>query len=87
MPGGRIPEEPKVAEAVQVADRQLAIVCGRTPLFRSAEAFQKGPWMVLVAGLLFTVLLSFYLARIRENIRSARPWSSNSWNARSCSGR
>ncbi len=63
------PEEPKVAESVHMADRQLAIVCGRTPLFRSAEAFQKGPWMVLVAGLLFTVLLSFYLARIRENIR------------------
>ncbi|MGB5409149.1 MAG: CHASE domain-containing protein [Thiogranum sp.] len=63
------PEEPTVTERVQVADRQLAIVCGRTELFRSAEAFQEGPWMVLVAGLLFTVLLSFYLARIRENNR------------------
>ena len=61
--------EQKVAERVQVADRQLAIVCGRTELFRSAEAFQQGPWMVLIAGLLFTVLLSFYLARIRENNR------------------
>ena len=63
------PEEPRSAERVQVADRKLAIICGRTDLFRSAEAFQKGPWMVLVAGLLFTVLLSFYLARIRENNR------------------
>lgn len=62
-------EEPKVVERVQVADRQLAIVCGRTNLFRSAEAFQEGPWIVLIAGLLFTVLLSFYLTRIRENIR------------------
>ncbi|QYZ67426.1 MAG: PAS domain S-box protein [Gammaproteobacteria bacterium (ex Lamellibrachia satsuma)] len=62
-------EEPKFAERVQVADRQLAIVCGRTNLFRSAEAFQEGPWMVLIAGLLFTLLMSFYLARIRENIR------------------
>ncbi len=61
--------EPKVTERVQVADRQLAIVCGRTDMFRSAEAFQEGPWMVLLAGLLFTVLLSFYLARIRENIQ------------------
>ena len=61
--------ESKVAERVRVADRQLAIVCGRTVLFRSAEAFQQGPWMVLAAGLLFTVLLSFYLARIRENNR------------------
>ncbi|MBL3527176.1 MAG: CHASE domain-containing protein [gamma proteobacterium endosymbiont of Lamellibrachia anaximandri] len=62
-------EETKVAERVQVADRQLAIICGRTNLFRSAEAFQEGPWMVLIAGLLFTLLMSFYLARIRENIR------------------
>lgn len=62
-------EETKITERVQVADRQLTIVCGRTDQFRSAEAFQKGPWMVLVAGLLFTVLLSFYLARIRENNR------------------
>ncbi len=63
------PEEPKVAERIDVADRELVIVCGRTTLFRSAEAFQDGPWMALVAGLLFTLLLSFYLARIRENIR------------------
>jgi len=62
-------DEPKVSEHVQVAGRQILIVCGRTPLFRSAEAFQQGPWMALVAGLLFTMLLSFYLARVRENIR------------------
>ena len=61
--------EAKVSERLQVADRQLAIVCGRTRLFRSAEAFQQGPWMVLAAGLVFTALLSFYLARIRENDR------------------
>ena len=60
---------PKVAERVQVADRELAIVCGRSSMFRSAQAFQEGPWVVLVAGLLFTVLLSFYLTRIRENMR------------------
>jgi PAS domain S-box-containing protein len=63
------PDEPKVAERVQAADRELMIVCGRTALFRSAEAFREGPWMALVAGLLFTVLLSSYLARVRENIR------------------
>lgn len=61
------PGEPKFSETINVADRQLTIVCGRTNLFRSAEAFQHGPWMVLAAGLVFTVLLSFYLARIREN--------------------
>ncbi len=61
--------EPRVAERIHAADRELVIVCGRTALFRSAAAFQEGPWMALIAGLLFTVLLSFYLARIRENIR------------------
>jgi len=63
------PNQPKVAESVQVGDRRMSIVCGRTPLFRSAMGFQESPWMVLIAGLLFTVLLSFYLARIREMIR------------------
>ncbi|MCU7941591.1 MAG: CHASE domain-containing protein [Candidatus Thiodiazotropha sp. (ex Cardiolucina cf. quadrata)] len=63
------PDEAKVMERVRIADRVLAIVCGRTNMFRSAEAFQEGPWMVLIAGLLFTMLLAFYLARIRENIR------------------
>jgi len=61
--------EAKVSERIQVADRQWSIVCGRTDLFRSAEAFQESPWAVLVAGLLFTMLLSFYLVRIKENAR------------------
>jgi PAS domain S-box-containing protein len=61
--------EPKFVDHVQLADRWLTIVCRRTVGFRSAEAFREGPWMVLITGLLFTVLLSFYLARIRENIR------------------
>ncbi len=62
-------EEPKISEYIQVADRQLAIICGRTSKFRSAEAFQQSPWVVLISGLVFTVLLAFYLARIRENVR------------------
>ncbi len=59
----------KIAERIKMADRQLTIICGRTDLFRSAEAFTQGPWIAFIAGLLFTMLLSFYLARIRENIR------------------
>ena len=62
-------KELKFAVRVQIADRQLAIICGRTDLFRSAASFQESPWIVLVAGLLFTILLSFYLVRIKENIR------------------
>jgi PAS domain S-box-containing protein len=60
-------DEPRVAEPIQVADREWTIICGRTNHFRSAEAFEQGPWVALIAGLLFTVLLSFYLARIKES--------------------
>ncbi|MEJ1298458.1 MAG: PAS domain S-box protein [Candidatus Sedimenticola sp. (ex Thyasira tokunagai)] len=61
--------EPKVSERIRVADREWMIVCGQTDLFRSAEAFQEGPWMVLGAGLLFTLLMSVYLVHIKENER------------------
>jgi PAS domain S-box-containing protein len=62
-------EEPKLAERIPVADRQWEIVCGRTDRFRSGQAFQGTHWVALVAGLLFTVLISVYLARIKENAR------------------
>ena len=62
-------EESRFEESIQVADRQLAIICGRTQMFRSAEAFDESPWVVMVAGVIFTILLSFYLARIRESIQ------------------
>ncbi|MCP3870125.1 MAG: PAS domain S-box protein [Gammaproteobacteria bacterium] len=61
-------DEPRVAERIKVADREWSIVCGRTNHFRSAEAFDQGPWVALLGGLLFTLLLSVYLVRIRENI-------------------
>lgn len=64
--------EAKLTERIKVADRYWSIISGRTDHFRSAEAFQQGPWVVLVAGLLFTLLLSFYLERIRENARQRR---------------
>ncbi len=62
-------DELKITEQIEVADRNWLVVSGRTEQFLSAEAFQQGPWVVLVAGLLFTLLLSFYLERIRENAR------------------
>ena len=62
-------KEATFEDTIQVANRQLKIICGRTELFRSAEAFEQSPWVVLVAGLVFTALLCFYLIRIRENIR------------------
>lgn len=60
-------DEPKLAEEIRVADRNWRIVSGQTHAFRSAEAFRETPWVALVTGLLFTMLLSFYLVRIRES--------------------
>ena len=60
--------EQKLERHISVADRQWSIIGGQTDQFRSAEAFQQSPWVVLVTGLLFTVLLAFYLERIRENV-------------------
>ena len=61
-------KEQKLAQQITVADRRWSIVCGQTEEFRSAEAFEQSPWVVFVTGLLFTVLLAFYLERIRENV-------------------
>gem|GEM_PF-1208128 len=60
-------ERVKVSEEIQVANRKWNIICGQTALFRSAEAFQKGPWAVMITGLLFTMLISFYLVRIKKS--------------------
>jgi len=62
-------DEPKVTERIKIADRDWSIVCGRTDRFRSAEAFHEGPWVALVGGLLFTLLLSVFLMRVRDNMR------------------
>jgi len=60
-------DRPSVSEKLQVADREWNIICRQTDLFRSAEAFQKGPWAVMITGLLFTMLISFYLVHVRKN--------------------
>jgi len=65
-------KERKLEERISVGDRQWSIVCGQTDHFRSAEAFNQSPWVVFITGLLFTVLLAFYLERIRENAHQRR---------------
>ncbi|MCP4041849.1 MAG: PAS domain S-box protein [Gammaproteobacteria bacterium] len=59
---------PQITALLEVADRKWLVTCVQTPQFRSVEAFEESPWVVLVAGLLFTLLLSFYLVRIKENM-------------------
>ncbi|MCB1758335.1 MAG: PAS domain S-box protein [Gammaproteobacteria bacterium] len=56
-------------QKVAVADRNWLIICHQTDHFRSAEAFSETPWVALLTGLLFTMLLVFYLDRQRKHAR------------------
>ncbi len=56
------------SESFEVADRQWSVTCAATPGFRSAEAFATGPWVALAAGAFFTMLLTAYLVRSRQNM-------------------
>ena len=51
-----------------MADREWSVTCAPTPRFRSAEAFEKGPWVALAAGVFVTLLLTSYLVRRRQNL-------------------
>ncbi|MES9901059.1 MAG: PAS domain S-box protein [Sedimenticola sp.] len=54
-----------LTEVVQMGDRKWSITAVPNTNFRSAEAFQEGPFVVLFAGILLTLLLSIYLLRIK----------------------
>jgi PAS domain S-box-containing protein len=56
------------SEIFPVADRQWSVTCVPTPRFRSAEAFEKGPWVALAAGVFVTLLLTSYLVRSRQSM-------------------
>ncbi len=56
------------SEVFPVADRQWSVTCAPTPRFRSAEAFVKGPWLALAAGVFVTLLLTSYLVRRRQGL-------------------
>ncbi|MBW2593105.1 MAG: PAS domain S-box protein [Deltaproteobacteria bacterium] len=58
----------QISSTFDVADRTWSVTCVQAEQFRSAETFEQSPWVVFGTGLLFTVLLSFYLARIKENM-------------------
>jgi len=55
----------KLTEVVQMADRKWSITAVPNAYFRSAEAFEEGPWVVLSGGVLLTLLLCAYLLRMR----------------------
>lgn len=57
-----------LTENFDVADRRWSITAVGSPLFISAEAFAQGPAVVLLAGLLFTGLVGYYLVRMRSSM-------------------
>ena len=63
-------DQPRMVATIRVGDRRWSITCVATHTFRSAEAFTQAHWSVLVGGILFTALLSFYLVRSRREMDS-----------------
>ncbi|MBL8375446.1 ATP-binding protein [Accumulibacter sp.] len=70
--GGLMPagdeDQPRMVVSIPVGDRKWTVTCVATHTFRSAEAFTKAHWSVLLGGILFTALLSFYLVRSRREL-------------------
>ncbi|MBF0126592.1 MAG: CHASE domain-containing protein [Magnetococcales bacterium] len=52
----------------KLGNRTWNITCAQTSHFRSAEWFGSGDWITLVAGLVFTAWLAYYLLRIRNDL-------------------
>jgi len=58
----------KLTEVVRMADREWSVTAVPNANFRSAEAFEEGPWVVLWGGSLLTLLLCVYLFRMKLNM-------------------
>lgn len=58
-----------LTEVVQMGDRKWSITAVPNESFRSAEAFEEGPFVVLFSGILLTLLLTIYLLRMKLNMR------------------
>ncbi|EXI67441.1 MAG: Sensor protein FixL [Candidatus Accumulibacter adjunctus] len=69
---GLLPEadegQPRMVVTIPVGDRQWTVTCVATHTFRSAEAFTKAHWSVLLGGLVCTALLVLYLVRSRREM-------------------
>jgi PAS domain S-box-containing protein len=72
--GGLLPEDdedqPRMMVTIPVGDRSWTVTCVATHTFRSAEAFTKAHWSVLLGGILFTTMLAFYLVRSRRELEN-----------------
>ncbi|MCU7836593.1 MAG: PAS domain-containing protein [gamma proteobacterium symbiont of Taylorina sp.] len=58
-----------LTEVVQMGDRKWSITAVPNKSFRSAEAFEEGPFVVLLSGILLTLLLTIYLLRMKLNFQ------------------
>ena len=71
---GLLPEAdeglPRMVVTIPVGDRQWTVTCVATHTFRSAEAFTKAHWSVLLGGLVCTALLVLYLVRSRRELEN-----------------
>ncbi len=69
---GALPEQdqdqPRLVARIAVGDRNWSVTGVATHTFRTAEAFTEAHWLVMVGGILFTALLSFYLVRSRREL-------------------
>ena len=61
-------DQPWMTATIPFGDREWSVTCVATHAFRSAEAFTRAHWLVLLGGILFTALLSFYLVRSRREL-------------------
>ena len=59
----------QLTEVVQMGDRKWLITAVPNKSFRSAEAFDEGPFVVLFSGILLTLLLTIYLLRMKLNFQ------------------
>jgi PAS domain S-box-containing protein len=63
-------DQPRMVVRIPVGDRSWTVTCVATHTFRSAEVFTKAHWSVLLGGILFTALLTFYLVRSRRELEN-----------------
>jgi PAS domain S-box-containing protein len=61
-------DQPRMTATIPFGDREWSVTCVATDVFRSAEAFNRAHWLVLLGGILFTALLSFYLVRSQREL-------------------
>jgi PAS domain S-box-containing protein len=53
---------------IEIGDRRWSVICTSIEGFRSAIIFQRGHWLVLGSGLLFTLLVAAYLLHNKQRL-------------------